>query len=246
MLTKLRSISREVVPVHLYGNVSIDPSAVIAPGVLLQAEDNSQIKIGAGVCIGAGTIVHATGGNLYIEAGVCLGRGVLIIGSGSIDRDACIGAGTTAIDPAIAAGEVIPTHSLLGDRSRGEVSVVENDEHLPEHLNVSPPTQAGASSTDDRDPVDVWNDDPVEPPIASVPPVSATNHPTQTGYDGQTAPNPSSATGTSPPPIGTDLVTTDSTTERKSTQHVAGRAQFDRMKRALFSHSGDRDDTAST
>ena len=59
MLTKFRSVSREVVPVHLDGNVSIDPSAAIAPGVLLQAEENSRITIGAGVCIGAGTIVHA-------------------------------------------------------------------------------------------------------------------------------------------------------------------------------------------
>jgi carbon dioxide concentrating mechanism protein CcmN len=246
MLTKLRSISREVVPVHLYGNVSIDPSAVIAPGVLLQAEGSSQIKIGAGVCIGAGTIVHAAGGNIYIEAGVCLGRGVLIIGSGSIDRDACIGAGTTAIDPVIAAGEVIPTHSLLGDRSRGEVSVVENDEQLPEHLNVSPPPATDTSPAQDRDADDVWGDRPVEPSTATTPPASSTPNPTATGYEGQSDPNPSTATGTSPPSVPNHPVSTAEIVERKSSTYVAGRAQFDRMKRALFAASGDRDDTTST
>ena len=64
MLTKLRSLSREIIPAQYAGNVSIDLSAVIAPGVLLLAEDNNRIKIGPGVCIGAGSIVRATGGNL--------------------------------------------------------------------------------------------------------------------------------------------------------------------------------------
>ena len=131
MLTKFRSLSREVVPVYLDGNVSIDPTAAIAPGVLLQAEENSRITIGAGVCIGAGTIVHASGGNLDIGAGVCIGRGVLIIGSGTIDRHACIGAGTTIFDPQIAEDTVIATHSLIGDRSRGEVSVVDTPATSP-------------------------------------------------------------------------------------------------------------------
>ena len=67
--------------------------------------------------------------------GVCLGRGVLIIGSGTIERNACIGAGTTVIDPQIDEGAVIPTHSLIGDRSRGEVSVV--DEDLPSQIATS-------------------------------------------------------------------------------------------------------------
>ncbi len=218
MLTKLRSISREVVPVQLCGNVSIDPSAVIAPGVLLQAEGSSQIKIGAGVCIGAGTIVHAAGGNLYIEAGACLGRGVLIVGSGSIDRDACIGAGTTAIDPCIEAGAVIPTHSLLGDRSRGEVSVVDTEEIPPNLHDPTPPT---------TDPVDVWDDLPEKPTTANEPSSSPARD------DPQTTPSPSATTGTSPPP--------ETSIAPKSTNYVAGRDRFDRMKRSLFNHSGNND-----
>jgi carbon dioxide concentrating mechanism protein CcmN len=161
MLTKLRSITREVVPVHFDGNVSIDPSAAIAPGVLLQAEPDSRITIGAGVCIGAGTVVHASGGNLDICMGVCIGRGVLLLGSGTIERNACIGAGTTAIDPQIAEGEAIPTHSLLGDRSRGAVCVVEES-------TVTEPTPiaqvADRQEPDVWDTSDAWNTPAVAPP----------------------------------------------------------------------------------
>jgi carbon dioxide concentrating mechanism protein CcmN len=238
MLTKLSTLSREIVPVQVSGNVSIDPSAVIAPGVLLQAEGNDRIKIGAGVCIGAGTIVHAAGGNLYIEAGVCLGRGVLIIGRGEIDRDACIGAGTTAIDPQIEAGTVIPPHSLLGDRSRGETSVVE-DPDLPDRQISSP--------SPDTETSDVW-DSPtalyepaarnffkVKTPETTDRSANKVNQVNQ--IDEQPISSPSADIDPHPPPTVT--------IEYKSTNFVAGRAQFDRMKNALFLNLGNNDDTAS-
>jgi carbon dioxide concentrating mechanism protein CcmN len=203
MLTKFQSISRAVVPVHLDGNVSIDPSAAIAPGVLLQAEADSRITIGAGVCIGAGSIVHASGGEIEIGMGVCLGRGVLIIGSGTIERNACIGAGTTAIDPQIAEGEVIPTHSLLGDRSRGEVSVVE-----------TPPPRPPTPPTNPTDANDIWaTEDAWDTPAQISEPVD----PTAT---------------TSPPPDTTISVTIE--VSDRTGKPVAGRANFDRLKRHLF------------
>ena len=169
MLTKYRSISREVVPVHLDGNVTIDPSAAIAPGVLLQAEPNSRITIGAGVCIGAGSMVHAAGGNIDIGTGACLGRGVLIIGSGSIASNACIGAGTTVIDPQIEDGAVIPPHSLLGDRSRGEVSVVETPDPAPAPPRAEPPDLWDANDAWDA-PVVTKPIDDRPPPVAQPPP----------------------------------------------------------------------------
>ncbi len=239
MLTKLHSLSREIVPVHVSGNVSIDPSAVIAPGVLLQAEANSRISIGAGVCIGAGTIVHAAGGNLYIEAGVCLGRGVLIIGNGAIDRDACIGAGTTAIDPQIDSGAVIPPQSLLGDRSRGETSVVE-DRELPQQLD--------SSTASEPDPVDVWDSPTAAKPVAGnffkvkTPETTDRSANTVNQSDEQPLSSPSVDIDPHPPPT--------IEIERKSTSFVAGRAQFDRMKNALFlnlgNNLGNNDDSAST
>jgi carbon dioxide concentrating mechanism protein CcmN len=207
MLTKLRSLSREVVPVHLDGNVSIDPSAAIAPGVLLQADADSRITIGAGVCIGAGTIVHAAGGDLDICMGACLGRGVLIIGSGTIERNACIGAGTTAIDPQIEEGAVIPTHSLLGDRSRGEVSVVETPVETPATPNIS----------DLPDPADVWD--------------------TSDAWDTPVAETPVASPPVEPPSQSENSLTVTVEIERRSAKSVAGRAHFEQLKRHLFPNS---------
>ena len=204
MLTKFRSLSREVVPVHLDGNVSIDPSAAIAPGVLLQAEPNSRITIGAGVCIGAGTILHAAGGDLEIGAGVCVGRGVLIIGSGTIDRNTCIGAGSTIFDPQIAEGSVIPTHSVIGDRSRGEVSVVIDP---PAH---TPPVVPDPSETADVwDSTNAWDTPVVKPPVVETPPAPT-------------------------PPKTAELLTVTIEIDKQSAKSVAGRANFDRLKRHLF------------
>lgn len=235
MLTKLRCLSREIIPVHLYGNVSIDPTAVIAPGVLLQADGNSRVSIGAGVCIGAGSIVRATGGDLEIMAGVCLGREVLIFGTGLIDRDACIGAGTTSIDPRIEEGAVIPPHSLLGDLSRGEVSVVE-DRDLPDHLNDSQPLLEPPTPPE-NDTADPWDNSPVNTASGStfykvktpvvVPPPDLVEQPIPTAPV-ETAPSP---------PIETAI-------EYKPSTTVAGRVQFDRIKRSLFPNSGNNDYTA--
>lgn len=102
----------------LQGEVEIDPSAAIAPGVLFQADSDSRIVIGAGVCIGAGSVLHARQGLLIIEHGVSFGTGVLIVGAGRIGANACIGSSTTVLRPAIAPGEVVPPGSLLGDTSR--------------------------------------------------------------------------------------------------------------------------------
>jgi carbon dioxide concentrating mechanism protein CcmN len=216
MLTKLQSFSREVVPVHLSGNVSIDPTAAIAPGVLLQADPDSILTIGTGVCIGTGSIVHAAKGNLAIGAGVCLGRGVMIIGTGSIDRNACIGSGTTVLDPQIEEGAVIAPGSIVGDRSRGEVSVVETED-----LPISPPpTPVVAPPIVEPDPsleqlwdtADAWDTQPTEPPPVEAPKES--KEPTE-------------------PTIET-TVTVEVKIERPSVKSVAGQANFDRLKRKLF------------
>jgi carbon dioxide concentrating mechanism protein CcmN len=214
MPTKLRSIARESIPIHLVGDVLIDPSATIAMGVLLQAEADHRITIGAGVCIGTGTIIHATGGNLDICAGVCIGRSVLIMGSGAINRNACIGAGTTAIDPLIPEEAVIPAHSLLGDRSRSsQVSPVDTSP-IPPKASVS--ETLSDSPTDLWDQNDIWNQPAtsldVPAPIAEAPVSSAGSVvPGQTNSD-------DAAISRSP----------------RSTSTVAGRANFDRLKRQLF------------
>jgi carbon dioxide concentrating mechanism protein CcmN len=100
------------------GDVKIHPSAVIAPGVLLCADPDSQILISAGVCIGLGSILRACDGILEVLEGANLGTGVLLIGKGKIGKNACIGSSSTILNTDIASGQVIAPGSLIGDASR--------------------------------------------------------------------------------------------------------------------------------
>ena len=101
-----------------HGRVTVHPSVAIAPTALLQAEPGSHLILAAGVCVGAGAVLHAYGGTLEIESGVSLGAAVLLIGSGKIGANACVGSMVTMINPAIAPGDVIAAGTLLGDDSR--------------------------------------------------------------------------------------------------------------------------------
>jgi carbon dioxide concentrating mechanism protein CcmN len=103
---------------HVSGDVTIDPNAVIAPGVILQADPNSQLVIASGVCIGMGAILHAYQGRLELGTGANLGAGVLVIGEGKIGANACIGSATTIFNSSVEGGQVVPPGSLLGDRGR--------------------------------------------------------------------------------------------------------------------------------
>lgn len=100
------------------GDVQLDPLVALAPGVVLHAEPGSQIHIAAGVCIGMGSVLHVRQGLLTIEMGANLATGVLVIGAGQICQNACVGSGATLINPQVAAGEIIPPASLVGDQSR--------------------------------------------------------------------------------------------------------------------------------
>ena len=115
-LSPLQPISNS----HFYvsGNVTIHPNAAIAPGVLLQADPESQIIIAAGVCVGMGAILHAHQGILEVEEGSNIGAGVLIVGKGKIGTNACIGSMTTILNSSVGWGEVVPPASLIGDASR--------------------------------------------------------------------------------------------------------------------------------
>jgi carbon dioxide concentrating mechanism protein CcmN len=104
--------------VFISGDVTIDPSAAIAPGVLLQASGESSIIIAAGVCIGMGAVLHACDGTLEIQAGASLGAGVLVVGSGIIGPNACIGSQSTLLNTSVEGKLLVPAGSVLGDRSR--------------------------------------------------------------------------------------------------------------------------------
>ena len=100
---------------HYYrgGDVVVDASAAIAPGVVLRAARNGAIRIGPGACVGAGVVIQAKQGCVFIEAGASLGTGVLIVGHGYVGKDACVGSSSTLINPAIAPNDIIPPCSLI-------------------------------------------------------------------------------------------------------------------------------------
>lgn len=108
------------------GDVVVHLSAVIAPGVLLQADPGCRLIIEAGVCIGQGSILHAHQGTLVVESGAVLGNGVLIVSRGTIGANACIGTQTTILSCSIQPNQIIPPHSLLGDTSR-QISLEASD-----------------------------------------------------------------------------------------------------------------------
>lgn len=101
----------------IWGDVVLDSSVAIAPNVLLFADPPARIEIDPGVCIGAGSIIHAWGGLLRIEAGALLGTATLLVGSGRIGTHACIGAMSTVVNPDIEDGCVVPAGSYFGEDS---------------------------------------------------------------------------------------------------------------------------------
>jgi len=145
---------------QISGDVRIDPSAVIAPGVIIQAAPDSYVAIAAGVCIGMGSIIQAIQGSIEIQQGVTLGAGVLIIGSATIGENTCIGYGSTIFQASVNTGQVLPPNSLLGDKSRNPSS-------------QSPPFIPPQSTKPKHPPVtsdfDPWNPTAPPPPKVSVP-----------------------------------------------------------------------------
>ncbi|MEM9922186.1 MAG: transferase [Cyanobacteria bacterium P01_D01_bin.50] len=100
------------------GEVIVHASAVIAPGVIMQAAPNSKIIIGSGVCIGMGSILQVDSGTLEIESGANLGAGFLMVGAGKIGANACIGSATTVFRSSVKPAQVVPPGSIIGDISR--------------------------------------------------------------------------------------------------------------------------------
>ncbi|MEH2271895.1 MAG: transferase [Nostoc sp.] len=128
---------------YISGEVTIHPSAVLAPGVILQAAVNSKIIIGPGVCIGMGAILQVHEGTLEVEAGANLGAGFLMVGKGKIGANACIGSATTVFNYSVEPGQVIPPGSILGDTSRqiAQIKQPESSTNNPTSPSAPPPKE---------------------------------------------------------------------------------------------------------
>ncbi|MEH2420938.1 MAG: transferase [Nostoc sp.] len=125
---------------YISGEVTIHPSAVLAPGVILQAAVNSKIIIGPGVCIGMGAILQVHEGTLEVETGANLGAGFLMVGKGKIGANACIGSATTVFNYSVEPGQVVPPGSILGDTSRqiAQAKQLEPSTNNPASTNAPP------------------------------------------------------------------------------------------------------------
>jgi carbon dioxide concentrating mechanism protein CcmN len=139
---------------HISGDVSIHESATIAPGVILQADPESRIIIGAGVCIGSGSVLHAHKGTVEVAQGVTIGTKVLLIGSLKIGENACIGSASTLFNCSLVEGQVLPPSSLLGNCGR-QVAEIDTAEAAP----IPAPEQSPSpdASTDDSQPSAEWS-----------------------------------------------------------------------------------------
>jgi len=140
---------------YISGEVMVDPSAAIAPGVLLQADPNSQIIIGAGVCIGMGAVLHAHDGILEIQAGANLGAGVLVVGKGKIGANACIGSATTILNHSIESGQVVVSGSVIGDSSRSV------EPPAADSTTASPPVEATVNAASQPEEQETAKNQPV-------------------------------------------------------------------------------------
>jgi carbon dioxide concentrating mechanism protein CcmN len=201
---------------HIYisGNVTIHPSAAIAPSVMLQADPDSQLIVAAGACIGVGCVLHAHQGTLEVETGATLGSGVLIIGQGSIGAHACIGAMTTIINSSIPPEEIVPPGSLIGDRSR-QVVIVEASEPY-----VAPPP-------------------PQSMPQAEAPSVSEESSPAPSSPDNHKPDASGEKDGEAQEPEQPS----SAPTHQGTVQVVYGRAYLEQMMVAMFPHRQPLNDT---
>ncbi len=117
---------------YVCGNVVIDPTAAIASGVLIKADQGSHVSIAASVCIGMGTVIHAQDGLLEIEAGASLGAGVLVYGASKIGEGSCIGASSSIVRSVIAKGAIVPSCSLIVDQAEQDISPTEEVKEVKE------------------------------------------------------------------------------------------------------------------
>lgn len=199
------------------GDVFIHPHAVIAAGVLLWAEPGSRLEIGAGACIGMGTILHASHGIMLIATGASLGAGVLFIGCGEVGPQACVGAATTLINTSVGAGAVIPPGSLLGDTSRQVPDLAKR--HTPEADRELPPA-ATEKLSEISEPITT-----TEPTVAHTPEPEASESVVQEGD------LPTETVG-----LVTETATTEQITQT-STKTVYGQGYVNQMLKQMFNRS---------
>ncbi len=212
---------------YISGEVIIHASAILAPGVILQAAPNSKIIIGSGVCIGMGSILIVEEGTIEIETGANLGAGFLMVGKGTIGANACIGSATTVFNYSVPPGHVLPPGSIVGDTSRRiseSVGVSDNDDRSQPSVNTTSCENSPESKMDE-----------------------VTNQKTATGNDSQPDSQPISESSEEAKPVpDSEPSTQDTQTPTPATEsspssenfgaHIYGQSSINRLLVTLFPH----------
>ncbi|MEO0455094.1 MAG: hypothetical protein AAF152_00735 [Cyanobacteria bacterium P01_A01_bin.114] len=226
---------------HYYrgGEVTIDPSAAIASGVVLQALPGAAIHIGPHACLGAGVVIQAKGGTVVVESGASLGTSVLIVGYGRIGSAACVGPASTLLNPQVDPHAVIPPNSLLGDRSRsakGAPSPGWSGRGVTASVTASISTASVSSSGQFSKPSSGPSPgpSPVTPPRSVAPrPVDIPDiPPAATAYS---QPSVEATNGRAPGANGENYASVSALTVNGAAR-VYGRDQVDTLLSALFPH----------
>jgi len=194
------------------GDVTIAADAVIAAGSVLKADDGCTIVIGAGVCLGLGSVLHANGGEIAIEAGASLGAGTVIVGQCRIGAQACIGASTTIYNVSVAPGQLVPATSLLG--------------HIGRSVEAATSSARATEATAGSDSV-VHATDKRNSAGASIPKADKME-PEPSPWDEVDLETPTASTSS------THSASASAPAQSKTV--VYGRAQFEQMRGAMFSH----------
>ncbi|MBE9198382.1 MULTISPECIES: transferase [unclassified Nodularia (in: cyanobacteria)] len=243
-----------VPPLHLSNNfdsytsgeVTIHPSAVLAPGVILQAAVNSKMIIGPGVCIGMGSILQVSEGTLEVEAGANLGAGFLMVGKGKIGANACVGSATTVFNCSIEPGKVIPPGSILGDTSR----------QIEQTQQLESSTNNGSETSHEEQPEAENSLDADEETVMSSTTISATTY-WKFKHQSTSSSESSPTSSSQPPPVEEKTKATNSIPQKpKSSQpptespnsfgnQIYGQLSINRLLVTLFPHRQSLNDSIS-
>ncbi len=206
----------------VYGDVTVDPTAAIAPGVLLQADPGSRLVIAAGVSIGMGAILHANQGSLEIGAEAVIGASALIIGSGQIGDRACIGASSTLFHCSVAPNQVIAANTVLqGIEEGGLLADTGDDEDIEQDIQQN--TEKNPERDTEKNP-----ESGTKGYIEGDRPIATVNAPPSTLPSSPPSPDaPPNQNGASPSPPAPGS---------PSRSHVYGFAQFEQLATSLFPH----------
>ena len=167
------------------GDVAVDSTAAIAPGVVLQAASGSRIVIEKGACLAGGVCIQSRQGILKISAGASLGANVLVIGHGTVGTDACISPSSTVVNPQITQNAIVPPCSLIEPASQAaahQVNAYQASTQVSAHQVAAHQVAASpVASNYPQPPDDEFTNTFVEPPPVGPKPITTPDLSDQNG-----------------------------------------------------------------